>query len=204
MMHLVHYCDVIMGAMASQITSLMIVYSTVYSGADQRKHQSSASLAFVQGILWWSVNSPHKWPVTWKMFPFDNHAREATFKNTCKDYPSICPCQQSHVYIFHGMYCIRSLHTEGGGLYVPSGPRFNIKTSSYQYRKSHCGDRTVVKSSYLRNGISYTGKMTSLCWSSPLAASFIGGGGPTVIHPICCRLFAVLFKTGNNRPQNCI
>ena len=39
-----------MGAMASQITSLTIVYSTVYSGADQSKHQSSASLAFVWGI----------------------------------------------------------------------------------------------------------------------------------------------------------
>ena len=45
-----HYNDVIMGAMASQITSLTIVYSTVYPGADQRKHQSSASLAFVWGI----------------------------------------------------------------------------------------------------------------------------------------------------------
>ena len=45
-----HYDDVIMGAMASQITSLTIVYSTVYSGANQRKDQSSASLAFVQGI----------------------------------------------------------------------------------------------------------------------------------------------------------
>ena len=45
-----HYGDVIMGTIASQITSLTIVYSTVYSGADQRKHQSSASLAFVRGI----------------------------------------------------------------------------------------------------------------------------------------------------------
>ena len=45
-----HYIDVIMGTIASQITSLTIVYSTVYSGADQRKHQSSASLAFVRGI----------------------------------------------------------------------------------------------------------------------------------------------------------
>ena len=42
--------DVIMGATASQITSLTIVYSTVYSGVDQRKHQSSASLVFVRGI----------------------------------------------------------------------------------------------------------------------------------------------------------
>ena len=52
-----HYNDVIMRAMASQITSLMIVYSTVYSGADQRKHQGSASLAFARGIHRWSVSS---------------------------------------------------------------------------------------------------------------------------------------------------
>ena len=67
-----HYGDVIMGAIASQITSLTIVYSTVYSDADQRKHQSSASLAFVRGIHRGPVNSPHKWPVTRKMFPFDD------------------------------------------------------------------------------------------------------------------------------------
>ena len=67
-----HYDDVTMGAIASQITSLTIVYSTVYSGADQSKHQSSASLAFVWGIHRGPVNSPHKWPVTRKMFPFDD------------------------------------------------------------------------------------------------------------------------------------
>ena len=61
-----------MGSIASQITSLAIVYSAVYSGADQRKHQSSASLAFVRGIHRGPVNSPHKWPVTRKMFPFDD------------------------------------------------------------------------------------------------------------------------------------
>ena len=44
------------------------------------------------------------------------------------------------------------------------GPWFNIKMPSYQYRKSHFGDKMVVRSSYLHNGISYTGKMTSLCW----------------------------------------
>ena len=60
-----------MGALPSQITSLTIVYSTVYSDADQGKHQSSASLAFVRGIHRGPVNSPHKWPVTRKMFPFD-------------------------------------------------------------------------------------------------------------------------------------
>ena len=64
--------DVIMGAIASQITSLTIIYSTVHSDADQRKHQSSASLAFVRGIHRGPVNFPHKWPVTRKMFPFDD------------------------------------------------------------------------------------------------------------------------------------
>ena len=67
-----HYCFVIIRANASQITSLPIVYSTVYSGVDERKHQSSASLTFVRRILRWPVNSPNKWSVTRKMFPFDD------------------------------------------------------------------------------------------------------------------------------------
>ena len=67
-----HYNGVRMGAVASLITSLTIVYSIVYSDADQRKHQSSASLAFEWGIHWGPVNSPHKWPVMRKMFPFDD------------------------------------------------------------------------------------------------------------------------------------
>ena len=61
-----HYGDVIMAAIASQITSLTI-YSTVYADADQRKHQSSASLAFVRGIHRSPVNSTHKWPLIRKM-----------------------------------------------------------------------------------------------------------------------------------------
>ena len=62
--------------------------------------------------------------------------------------------------------CLRS----GGSMKVlgsntgPSGPWFNIKMSSNQYRKSHCGDKTILRPSYLHNGISYTGKMTSLYW----------------------------------------
>ena len=83
-----HYDDVTMSGMVSLITSLTIVYSTVYSGADQRKHQSPASLAFpssngnsfrVAGPLCGEftgprspVNSPHKGPVTRKLFPFDD------------------------------------------------------------------------------------------------------------------------------------
>ena len=61
-----------MDAIASLITNLTTVYSAVYSDADQSKHQSSASLAFVWGIHRGPVNSPHKWPVTRKMFPFDD------------------------------------------------------------------------------------------------------------------------------------
>ena len=50
------------------------------------------------------------------------------------------------------------------------GPWFNIKMSSYQYRKSHCGDKTILRPSYLHNGISYTGKMTSLYWIGALVS----------------------------------
>ena len=67
-----HYNDAIMGAIASQITSLTIVYWIVNSDADQKKYQSSASLAFVRRIHREPVNSSHKWPVTRKMFPFDD------------------------------------------------------------------------------------------------------------------------------------
>ena len=67
-----HYDDVIMSVMASHITGVSIVCSTLGAGADQRNHQSSASLAFVWGIHRWPVNSPHKRTVTRKMFPSDN------------------------------------------------------------------------------------------------------------------------------------
>ena len=58
--------------MASQITILTIVYSTVYSGGDQTKYQGTASLALGRVIYQWPVNSPHKGPATRKMFPFDD------------------------------------------------------------------------------------------------------------------------------------
>ena len=59
-----HHNDLMISAMASKITSLTIVYSTVYSGTEQRKHQRCTSLAFGRGI--------HKGPVTQTMFPFDD------------------------------------------------------------------------------------------------------------------------------------
>ena len=51
-----------MSAMASQITTHTIVYSTAYSGEGKKTHQSFVSLAFVRGIHRWPVNSPHKGP----------------------------------------------------------------------------------------------------------------------------------------------
>ena len=90
-----HYNDVIMGEIASQITSLMIVYSTVYSDADQRKNQSSVSLAFVRGIHRGPVNSPHKWPVTRKIFQFDDVIMEfSTCNNHLCRNQVIVQCQQ--------------------------------------------------------------------------------------------------------------
>ena len=82
-----------MSSIASQITILTTVYSTVYSGADQRKHQSSASLAFVRGIHRGPVNSPHKWPVTRKMFPFDDVIICVEERSGCTCRP--CPLTQS-------------------------------------------------------------------------------------------------------------
>ena len=67
-----HNSDVVIDAMASQITGVSIAWLTVYSGADHRKQQSSASLAFVKVIHRWLAHSPHKGPVTRKMFPFDD------------------------------------------------------------------------------------------------------------------------------------
>ena len=98
-----HYSDVIMGAIAFSITSPTIVYSTVYSDADQRKHQSSASLAFVRGIHRWPLKSPHKWPVTLKMFPFDDVIMEYSISACCIAFRK----NQSYVYgmwkyIVHG------------------------------------------------------------------------------------------------------
>ena len=68
-------------------------------------------------------------------------------------------------------------------------PRFNIKTTSYQYRKSHCGDKTILRPSYLHNGISYTGKMTSLYWIRALNAGSI----KLQNMGVCIKLFWFLY-----------
>ena len=96
-----HYNDVMLSAMASQITSLKIVHSTIYSGADQRKHQTSASLAFVRGIHRWPVNSPHKWPVTRTMFTFD----DVIMKNLKNKFVFISSCWQTAPRIICDRQC---------------------------------------------------------------------------------------------------
>ena len=89
-----HYSDVIMGVMVSQITSLTIAYSTIYSGTDQRKHQSSASPAFVRGSHHWPVNSPHRWPVMPKIFHL---------------MTSSCVCEITNL----SYYCLNTIHIYG-------------------------------------------------------------------------------------------
>ena len=74
-----------MGMITSEITSVTIVYSTVYSDADQRKHQSSASLAFVRGIHRWPVNSSHKWAATRKIFHLMTSSWSRSWYCTCHD-----------------------------------------------------------------------------------------------------------------------
>ena len=74
---------------------------------------------------------------------------------------------------------LKSLHR------VRYGPWFNIKKPSYQYRKSHCGDETVLGSSYLNNGISYTSKVASLYWTNPLVMARFFSLEMTKIYLVC-------------------
>ena len=92
-----------MSAMAPHITRLTIVYSSVYSGADQNKHKRSASLDFLRGIHRWPVNSPHKGPVTWKMFSFD----DVIIKVKSKQQP-VCQTEKTGykqaIFIYLGIF----------------------------------------------------------------------------------------------------
>ena len=114
---------------ASQITSLMIVYSTVYSDADQRKHQSSASLGFVRGIHRGPVNSPHKWPVTRKMFPFDDVIMISLIKITHR-FCNMCIVSRSYVCA-SDWFCITSVHNS-----VKAGVVSNFGCTFQYQRKS--------------------------------------------------------------------
>ena len=89
-----------MSAMTTQITSLTIVYSTFYSRTDERKLRVTA-LAFVAGIHRWPVNSPHKGPLTRKMFPFDD-----VFMDTAE---RLYPCVPGRPFPYHGLTLVPAL-----------------------------------------------------------------------------------------------
>ena len=143
------YTDVIMRAMASPITGVSIVYSAVYSGTDERKHQSSASLAFVRGIHRWPVNSPHKGPVTRKMFPFDDVIMG-------KSQSWVRQAARCHDVTIMGRLCdlfIVNLNTQ-----LDNKAPSQYKDRLSKYGEFHYKDtETVVRPSYLYNGNPYTG-----------------------------------------------
>ena len=153
-----------MSLIASQITSLTIVYSTVYSDTDQRKYQSSAPLAFVWGIHRGPVNSPHKWPVTRKMFPLVIYVIiNPSFNRLLLFYHWLGPNKQLSMKttskIRHFIQD-KHLHTDVSNgifktLYI-SGSLFTKKTPSYWYRDSHHKSETVVSPSSVCNGDPYT------------------------------------------------
>ena len=119
---------------ASQITSLTIVYSTVYSGVDQGKHQSSASLAFVWGIHRWPVNSPHKWPVTRKMFPFDDVIM--LMMDVYMAYVRIGGMMSQIIWFisFHvGIRIMENFHRHRNGFIVPAIWRTNYRNKHRIY-----------------------------------------------------------------------
>ena len=104
----VHYSDVIMSAMTSQITGGTIVYSTVCSGADKKKHQSSALLAFVRGIHRWPGNSRKKAQQRWKCF----HLMTSSNLHTCRIFRICCirkyqnkSCDKPCIYQCNYIFC---------------------------------------------------------------------------------------------------
>ena len=137
-----HYNDVIMGSIESQITSLTIVYSTVYSDADQRKHQSSASLVFVRGIHRGPVNSPHKWPVTRKKVSiwWRHHVKEFKWLSTSR----FCFSGHGAMYVRNMIYAAQ-VTVDGVRMVVTD----NLASL---WRQAICNyDYEVSQSTYTRN-----------------------------------------------------
>ena len=132
-----------MGTIASQITSITIVYSTVYLDADQRKYQSSASLAFVRGIHRRPVNSPHKWPVTREKFPFDDVIME-----TFASYVSGCP----KIVVFICERASKRNHTDTADFRCRLGKKESKKKKLRKYITALPCCRTTVAISVFLNG----------------------------------------------------
>ena len=104
---------------ASPITGVSIVCWAVCSGADQRTHESSASLVFVRGIYRWPVDSPHKGPVTRKMFAFDD------VMHWCSD------CLHYVEGVIRTFFLSKDLAHSARGLVVPKPSCFRIFVRSY-------------------------------------------------------------------------
>ena len=94
------YNDVIMSALASKWPAPQLFTQSFIQGTDQRKHQSSASPAFVWGIHRWSVNSPHKRPVTRKMFPFADVIMKKGRREQANKHPMRSYISYSSIHIF--------------------------------------------------------------------------------------------------------
>ena len=105
----IHYSDIIMSTIASQITSISIVCSTVGSGTDQRKYRSFASLGFVWGIHQWLVNSPHKWTVTLKSVSIwcHHHVDILPWDITTISWKLLRFVQLNHNEILHAMTALQ-------------------------------------------------------------------------------------------------
>ena len=136
--HQRHYSGVTIGAMASRITSLPSVYLTVYSGADQRKHPRHWPLCGEFTGDRWPVNSPHKWPVSRKMFPFDDVIMDLSEKTTLykrpralSQYKGRLSCYRDSQYkdetVVRQSYLYNgNSHTGKTSLYIVMGPRTPI------------------------------------------------------------------------------
>ena len=156
-----------------------IVCSTVWSGADQLKKTPKLRAAglcqgnppITAGFPWQRASNAVNVSIWWR------HHDTMNYGNLCREGDA-GPITRNMVIILAMMMmnCLGKYQGEG----IP-GSWFNIKMSSYQYRKYHCGDKTILRPSYLHNGISYTGKTTSLYWIGLKVSSGIAcplGGSP--------------------------
>ena len=152
--------------MVYQITDATIVYSTVYSGTDQRKHQRFASQVFVRGVHQWRLNSPQKGSVTRKMFPFyDVIMNIYPIGNYDMDLHILGIACYSFVIINTGLSKLQTMQWSTMRITLnavisyldpcwfsmgkDSGPRLNIKTVLSTYGDFHVKDKTAVRTSYL-------------------------------------------------------
>ena len=101
---------------------------------------------------------------------------------SCFNIKTVFPCLERFNYIFI--------------LEWPPGPWFNIKMSSYQYRESHCGDKTILRPSYLHNGISYAGKMRSLYWIGAVITFWVNAQGPVLFPHLHLKDIVLVLNCG--------